>query len=64
MVCLNNLFWNILVFRVYNGAKSKAQHSKKNFTVKYENNHYNEANVTRHWYIIDAKDQTVGRLAT
>jgi large subunit ribosomal protein L13 len=24
----------------------------------------NEANVTRHWYIIDAKDQTVGRLAT
>ena len=24
----------------------------------------NEANVTRHWYIIDAKGQTVGRLAT
>ena len=24
----------------------------------------NEANVTRSWYIIDAKDQTVGRLAT
>ena len=24
----------------------------------------NEANVTRHWYIIDAKDQNVGRLAT
>ena len=24
----------------------------------------NEANVTRHWYIIDAKGQTLGRLAT
>ena len=64
-VLKNKHKWIILFFRfLKNNVNSDKERDKKMNTLSYKTVSANKETVTKNWFVIDAKDQIVGRLAS